>query len=237
MMAGFFGVAVYSVLLIGALELAEPRAKAQIMLLNYLWPIWVMLLSTMLLGQGANFSATSIGAVLGLAGIILPLNFGQFVQSPSRIVPYAMAGAGSFCWAGYSVLLRRWKIPEQQTGVAFHLAACAVTAAAVSRWQLFPSWEVWLTTPVICSVLFTGVGPVGFAYYAWEIAMKRGQVQFLAQLACMIPVASAGLIAVLYRETWTPRLLPAACFVALGCWIARRATVPNGIDSCDDSPS
>jgi drug/metabolite transporter (DMT)-like permease len=131
-----------------------------------------------------------------------------------------MALAGAFLWALYCVLLRRWRIPEEKGGTAFHFTVCSVLAAALAlwrgEWQEFPGMGLeagfW--------VLFGGVGPVGLAYHWWEIGMKRGAVHFISLLAYLIPVGSSLLLGFFFKASLNPGLLPGALLIAAGAWLA-----------------
>jgi len=73
-------------------------------------------------------------------------------------------------------------------------------------------------------VLFGGIGPVGLAYHFWEIGMKRGNVPLISTLAYFIPIGSTLLIALLFRESMGPGLIPGSIFIAAGAWLANRST-------------
>jgi drug/metabolite transporter (DMT)-like permease len=173
-------------------------------------------------------ATAAAGAALGFAGIVIAGGLDIIAHPPSSILPHGMALAGGALWALYSVLLRRWGVPEQQSGVPFHFTACALIAAAVAgargEWDLARRAE-WTAA---FWVLFGGIGPTGLAYYWWEIGMKRGAVQLLASLAYLIPIGSSILIGVFYREAMNAGLLPGAASIAAGAYLARRAAVTSG---------
>ena len=49
--AGFFGVALYTVMLAKAFGIAAQEDVGQVNLLNYLWPVWMVVLGILLLGS------------------------------------------------------------------------------------------------------------------------------------------------------------------------------------------
>ncbi len=53
--AGFWGVAVYTIFLAMAFGTAAPGEIGQVNLLNYLWPIWIVLLSSVMLDENLRF--------------------------------------------------------------------------------------------------------------------------------------------------------------------------------------
>src|SRR5215467_8688942 len=99
---GLFG---YHALYFLALRFAPP---AEAGLLNYLWPLLIVLFSSLLPGERLA-SHHIIGAVLGLAGTALLLagNIGGF--APGQVPGLAAAFVAAFVWSIYSVLSRRLK--------------------------------------------------------------------------------------------------------------------------------
>ena len=98
---GLFG---YHALYFGALQLAPP---AEANLVNYLWPLLIVLLSAPLAGERLGWTHLA-GAGLGFAGVAL-LAFGRGLQfTESHALGYALALGCAFTWAIYSVLSRRF---------------------------------------------------------------------------------------------------------------------------------
>src|ERR1700739_3035379 len=99
---GLFG---YHALYFLALRFAPP---AEAGLLNYLWPLLIVLFSSFLPGERLA-PHHIIGAVLGLAGTVLLFagNTGHF--APGQIPGLIAAFIAAFVWSTYSVLSRRLK--------------------------------------------------------------------------------------------------------------------------------
>ncbi|MBN1686893.1 MAG: EamA family transporter [Spirochaetales bacterium] len=223
--AGFFGVAVYTVALSLAFGMAEPRDLGLVNLLNYLWPLWIVILSILLLRERPRPVPVLAGVLLGFAGLVASRMNGFSWPGELNLLPCLFALAGGFLWALYSVLLRRWNVPEENGGTAFHFAACAVLAAiiaaATGEWKRLagvgPETVFW--------IVFGAAGPVGIAYYLWELGMKKGGVQLLASLSYFIPIGSSLLIGLLFKEAMSWGLLPGAVMIAGGAMLVRSAHV------------
>src|SRR5580693_3117537 len=100
---GLFG---YHALYFLALRLAPP---AEAGLLNYLWPLLIVLLSSLLPGERLA-SHHIVGAVLGLVGTVLLLAGNQPARfEPAHGAGFVAAVAAAFVWAGYSVMSRKLK--------------------------------------------------------------------------------------------------------------------------------
>jgi len=227
MAAGFWGVAVYTLILALAFGIAPDRDVGQVNLLNYLWPVWIVLLSAVLIrDEQMRMLPTAAGILLGFAGIVVARGPAELLRSPENPLPLLLALLGGFLWALYSVLLRRWRIPAELGGTAFHFTLCALMAAAVAasrgEWRNLPP----VGAEALFWILFGGIGPVGLAYTWWEIGVKRGHVPLIGTLACFIPIGSTLLIGIFFRETLGTGLLFGAALIAAGAWLAGRRGAP-----------
>src|SRR5262247_602251 len=100
---GLFG---YHALYFLALRFAPP---AEAGLLNYLWPLLIVLFSSLLPGERL-LAHHIIGALLGLAGTVLLLMGGSSSGFEAGQLPgLAAAFIAAFVWASYSVMSRRLK--------------------------------------------------------------------------------------------------------------------------------
>lgn len=235
--AGFFGVALYTILIQFAISMATEKEVGQVSLLNYLWPIWLVLMASLMLSERVNPTRTIAGALLGFAGVVIArMDLAQpelLFKLPSYLAPHAMALAGGFLWALYCVLLRKWKIPEENGGTAFHFAVCAAMAAAIAWWQ-----GAWGSLPPVSGamifwILFGGIGPVGLGYHWWEIGIKRGRVHLISQLAYFTPIGSSVLIGLFFRQALSWGLLIGAVLIAAGAWIAKQTNAECGARSAE----
>jgi drug/metabolite transporter (DMT)-like permease len=230
MVAGFFGVAFYTVMLAEALAIAEESDVGQVALLNYMWPIWVVAIGAVLLDDKPRTVPLIVGLALGFGGVAVSRGMATFSRSPSDLTPHAMALAGGILWALYSVLLRRWRVPEEKGGTAFHFAVCSAMAASIAavrgQWGQLED----MTPSAVGWVLFGGIGPVGLGYYMWEIGVKRGAVNLIATLAYFIPILSAILIGLFFREALSWWLLWGALMIVAGAWLVNGATRTSAMD-------
>jgi len=219
--AGFFGVALYTVMLATAFGMADSGDLGQINLIHYLWPIWMVVLGIILLKDKPNIVMTLAGTLFGFVGVIVSRNLDSFLRSPGDLVPYVLALTGGFLWAAYSVLLRKWRIPEEKGGTAFHFAICALVSAGIAilkgQWSDMPEWN----SAALFWVLFGAIGPVGLGYYWWEIGVKKGAVNLIAALAYFIPIGSSLFIGLIFKEAMSAGLLPGAVMIAVGAWLVR----------------
>lgn len=222
--AGFFGVALYTVMLASAFGIAPVADIGQINLLNYLWPVWMVVLGILLLGTKPNAILAITGILMGLFGVIISRGFDLFTHPPSNLFPHVLALAGGFLWALYVVLLRKWNIPEEKGGTAFHFAVCAIMAGLIAafmkEWNSMPPWS----GPIVFWIAVGAVGPVGIAYSLYEISVKNGPVLLIASLAYFIPIGSSILIGLFFKETMNNGLIIGAVLIATGAWLVSCAS-------------
>ncbi|TQF79160.1 EamA family transporter [Elioraea sp. Yellowstone] len=176
--AGLFG---YHALYFAALALA-PAVEAN--LINYLWPLLIVLFAGLLPGQRLG-PRHLLGAAFGLGGCALAIGGGAGFD-PAHLAGYACALGAALTWAGYSVLNRRFGEVRSEAVAEFCLAT-AVLASLVhlafetTRW---PEGTAWF------AVLGLGLGPVGLAFFVWDHGVKHGDLRLLGVLAYFAPVLS-----------------------------------------------
>jgi len=209
---GLFG---YHALYFAALQLAPP---AEANLVNYLWPLLIVLLSAPLAGERLAWPHLS-GALMGLAGVAL-LAFSRGLSfSGSYALGYALALGCAFTWSLYSVLSRRFGETPTDAITAF----CAASAALSLLCHLLFERTVWpASTAAWLAVLALGLGPAGSAFYLWDHAVKRGDIRALGALSYATPILSTALLIVCGVAEPTIALLLAALLVTAGAGLASR---------------
>jgi drug/metabolite transporter (DMT)-like permease len=161
-----------------------------------------------------------IGALLGLAGTVL-LFAGNSLGSlaPGQIPGLVAAFVAAFVWAAYSVMSRKLKaVPTD--AVAGFCAATALLAAAVHGLVEETVWPdamaQWL------SIIALGVGPVGAAFYAWDVGMKRGDIRVLGAASYATPLLSTAFLILAGFARPSANIAIAAVLIAGGGLIAAR---------------
>jgi len=210
---GLFG---YHALYFAALKLA-PAAEAN--LVNYLWPLLIVLFTALLPGERLR-ARHVIGAVIGFAGVVvLALGKGGVRFSPTDVTGYACALAAALVWATYSVLSRRMSAVPTDVVVGF----CLVTAVLAGLCHLAFERTVWPIGPRgLLALAMLGIGPVGAAFFLWDIGMKRGDIRLLGVGSYAAPVISTLALVATGAATASTALLLACLLIAAGAVIAAR---------------
>jgi drug/metabolite transporter (DMT)-like permease len=213
---GLFG---YHALYFLALRYAPP---AEAGLINYLWPLLIVLFSSLLPGERLAPHHV-IGAVLGLAGTVLLLAGGTVAFAPGQVLGQApgfiAAFVAAFVWATYSVLSRRLKSVPTDAVAGF----CAATALLAALVHGLVETTVWPETSVQwLAVVALGIGPVGAAFYTWDIGMKRGDIRVLGAASYATPLLSTAFLVLAGFAKASANIATAAVLIAGGGLIAAK---------------
>jgi len=215
---GLFG---YHALYFTAFRLAaQAGVEAQAGLLAYLWPLFIVLLSGLLPGETLR-RGHIIGAVIALAGAALIVLRGGAGPIGTQAAPALVLAFGcALTWSAYSVVSRRLGAVPSETVVIFCLATAALSLPVHLMLEdtVLPQDAIgWLC------VLALGVGPVGIAFFTWDIGMKQGDIQLLGVASYAAPLLSTTALIVAGIAPATPVLLISALLIAGGAVIAARA--------------
>jgi drug/metabolite transporter (DMT)-like permease len=209
---GLFG---YHALYFAALQLAPP---AEANLINYLWPLLIVLLSAPLAGERLHWPHLA-GAALGFSGVAL-LAFGRGLSfADSHALGYLLALGCAFAWSIYSVLSRRFGETPTDAIAAFCAASALLSLAChlVFERTVWPaSGTAWL------AVLALGLGPAGSAFYFWDHAVKRGDIRALGAISYATPILSTAILVAFGLAEPTGTLIAAALLVTVGAVLASR---------------
>jgi drug/metabolite transporter (DMT)-like permease len=210
---GLFG---YHALYFLALRFAPP---AEAGLLNYLWPLLIVLFSSFLPGERLAAHHV-VGALLGLVGtILLFVGGGLSGFTPGQLPGLAAAFVAAFVWAIYSVMSRRLKSVPTDAVAGFCLAT-AVLAALVHALVEDTVWPE--TTMQWLAIAALGVGPVGAAFYTWDVGMKRGDIRVLGAASYATPLLSTSFLILAGFAEASANIAIAAVLIAGGGLIAAR---------------
>jgi drug/metabolite transporter (DMT)-like permease len=210
---GLFG---YHALYFLALRFAPP---AEAGLLNYLWPLLIVLFSSLLPGERLA-PHHIIGALLGLAGTVLLFTGNKGSGFAAGQVPGLVAAfVAAFVWAAYSVMSRKLKVVPTDAVAGFCLATALLAAVVHGVVEI----TVWPDTPAQwLAISALGVGPVGAAFYAWDIGMKRGDIRVLGAASYATPLLSTAFLILAGFAKPTASIAIAAVLIAGGGLIAAK---------------
>lgn len=190
---GVYGFFLYHFCLFLGLRLA-PAVRAN--LVNYLWPLLIVVLSPMIV-PGTRLQARHVaGALLGFAGTVLLVFGGSSGIGSSKgdmaALGYLLALMAAVIWSTYSLLTTRLgSVPTGSISISCLVSGVLSLAChAALEPRHVPSVAEWPWLFVL------GVGPMGAAFYLWSRAMKKGDPRVIGTLAYLTPLMSTFLIAI-----------------------------------------
>ena len=111
-------------------------------------------------------------------------------------------------------------MPVPTDAVAGFCLATALLAALVHRMVEVTVWPD--TTAQWLAIAALGVGPVGAAFYAWDIGMKRGDIRVLGAASYATPLLSTAFLILAGFAKASTNIAIAAVLIAGGGLIAAK---------------
>lgn len=185
----------------------------EVSLISYTWPI---ILAILVATKQSRLRAL-VGGLIGFVGICFII-IGDLTLSLdlAYLKGYILAACCAFLWSSYSWFLSKTHNHVDDIGwLSLIVATLSFSAHIVlepSHWQ-FTSNQ-WI------GIVLLGLGPVGGAFYLWDIALKKGNRTLLASLSFSAPVISAILLSITGYNTWSFNVLIALTLIVFGVVIA-----------------
>lgn len=193
-------------------------------LINYLWPILIVLLSVPMLGRPLRWWHF-VGAMLGFGGCVWLLSGGSLDGLMSETFAqdwpgYAFAFVSALSWAIYSLVLRRAyeAVPTATLGAVF-IGVAALSALTFPVGLMFEgsfntAWR-WPAGAEVVAVLTVGMGTLGLAYACWDYGAKKGDVRVMGAASYLTPLLST-LVLMLVGDVAVSATAWLACLMIIG---------------------
>ena len=192
---GVYGLFAYHFLLFIALRHAPP---VEANLVNYLWPLFIVVLAPVVLPGVALRVPHVVAALLGFGGAAIAIVGGREL-SGTLAWGYIPAAAAAFIWATYSLMTKRvTAFPTTAIGL-FGLVSGALSL--LCHVLLEPSVTLQARDWSLLAVL--GLGPLGGAFYLWDKALKLGDARHIGILSYITPLASTALLIVVSGRSFS----------------------------------
>ncbi len=210
---GVYGLFGYHAALFLALQTAP---KVQANLVNYLWPLLIVLLSPLYI-RGLRLKANVlIGSVIGFSGAAVAIaSSGE--MAGSFAIGYLFALIAAVVWATYSLGTRKFgEVPTASVGAfAFVAGTLALALHFILEPSFTPSSSDWFMLIVL------GLGPLGAAFYFWDYAIKRGNPQQIGLISFLTPLLSTTMLLIATGEELSILLVVSAALIVGGAVIGR----------------
>ena len=212
---GVYGLFAYHFLLFIALRNAPP---VEANLVNYLWPLFIVVLAPVVLPGVALRLPHVLAALLGFAGAAIAIVGGREL-SGTLAWGYLPALAAAFIWATYSLLTKRVAaFPTTAIGL-FGLVSGVLSL--MCHVLLEPSVAVQPRDWALLAVL--GLGPLGASFFMWDKALKLGDARHIGILSYVTPLASTALLIVVSGRSFTWSIALATAMIICAAVMGMRA--------------
>ena len=213
-----------------AVGMATNRGQVlEIALVNYLWPTLTVLLSLALLRKHGSLWLLP-GTLLALTGVFLVMTQeGRFdwmsLLEHLRKNPaaYLLALAAAVSWALYSNLARRWSAPGGGGAVELFLIAAGLVLLGLRLFVTEPTG--WGLRPV--GEVLGLAAATALAYMLWDVAMRKGNLLFVAAMSYFTPLFSTMLSCAYLKVSPGPKLW-FGCILLVGGSLLTWRSVSDG---------
>ena len=202
---GVYGLFAYHFLLFIALRNAPP---VEANLVNYLWPLFIVVLSPVVLPGIRLRWPHVLAALLGFGGAAIAIVGGREL-SGTLAWGYVPAFAAALIWATYSLLTKRVAaFPTMAIGL-FGLVSGALSL--LCHVALEPAATLaprdWLLLAMM------GLGPLGASFFLWDKALKLGDARHIGILSYITPLASTALLMVVSGRAFSGSIALATALI------------------------
>lgn len=188
-------------------------------LINYLWPVLIVVFSALLPGERLKWQHLA-GCALAVIGATLVITKGEgFGFDPQYALGYGAALVAAVIWSSYSVLSRRYASVPSDAITGF----CLATAVLSGICHLLFEATVWpIGVWQWAAIIGLGLGPVGLAFYVWDIGVKRGDIQVLGAASYATPLLSTLILILTGYAQYSHFILIACLLITAGALLAAK---------------
>ena len=195
-------------------------------LIAYLWPLLIVLLAGLTTGNTLSWTHL-VGAIIAFVGTGIMLqskgqNITEEINKNYSWLGYAAAFSCALIWSSYSVINRRFQSVPSSSVVWY----CLITTLLAGASHLLFEEQNWaLSSSAWLAVLGLGLGPVGVAFFCWDMGVKRGNLSLLGVLSYTAPALSTAWLALFTEAVLSTGQIIACLLITAGALFA--SLMPN----------
>ena len=194
---GVYGLFGYHFFLFLAFQNA-PAVEAN--LVNYLWPLGIVILAPLFFKEIKLKLRHVVAGLVGFSGAALAITSNGLSNGGFQI-GYLFAFFSAVIWSTYS--LGTQKVPHFPTSAIGLFSFVSGVLAIVAHLVFENPVELKLEQLLLIGLL--GLGPLGGAFYLWDMALKLGNPQRVGLISFLTPLLSTSLLLVVTgaQLSWT----------------------------------
>jgi drug/metabolite transporter (DMT)-like permease len=197
MALGVYGLFGYHFFLFLAFQNA-PAVEAN--LVNYLWPLGIVILAPLFFKEIKLKLRHVVAGLVGFSGAALAITSNGLSNGGFQI-GYLFAFFSAVIWSTYS--LGTQKVPHFPTSAIGLFSFVSGVLAIVAHLVFENPVDLQLDQLLLIGLL--GLGPLGGAFYLWDMALKLGNPQRVGLISFLTPLLSTSLLLVVTgaQLSWT----------------------------------
>lgn len=178
---GGIGIFLYYVLLYGSFSLAP---AGQVNVMNYLWPVFIILFSILLLKEKFNYK-TIIAVILGFAGALIAFTQWNILAFSNQYsLGYILAWLAAICYGLFSVLGKKFKYDEFSSMLIYYISATILT---IPMFLFVSNFVIPKSLTTIIAIIALGGIMNSIAFVFWFKALKLWHTHKIANLIYLVP--------------------------------------------------
>ena len=155
-------------------------------LINYLWPVIMVILASVIYPEKKLKVYHIIGAALSVLGSVLLISGKGADLKWENMLGYFLAFCAALTWPIYSI--GKKKMPATSIWAVGSFCLVSSLLCFLTHFLLGP--RVVLQTKDLWVLVAMGIGPFGIAFYCWDLALRKGDARVIGALAYLTPVLS-----------------------------------------------
>jgi len=180
---GFLGVFMYTLLLFEALKIMSAQ---EAFILNYLWPIMVVIFSAVILGEKLT-TRKIIGVIFSFLGVFIIITGGDISSlNYSNLTGSLYVLLAAVSYGLFSVMGKKLNYDGYLSMMFYYFFGTIFSIVPVFVQASFPR----LTLTQIVGVLWLGVFANGIAFVLWFQALKYGDTTLMSNIVFLTPFLS-----------------------------------------------
>jgi drug/metabolite transporter (DMT)-like permease len=178
---GFLGLFLYYILIYGSFS-AAPVGQAN--MLNYLWPIFLMIFSVLILKEGWNYKMI-VAMLVSFAGAFIIFTGGNLnALNGQYAVGYLMAVFAAFCYGLFSALNKKLNYDKLTSVWIEYLASFVLITPTL---LLVSNFVVPSSIGTILAILFLGGLSSSLGFVFWFKVLQSGATRKFANIIYLNP--------------------------------------------------